>query len=123
MEVWLSPAIGFDYPNRKVRVFGSGDNKVSWISFRDVAKFAVTSIGNSSAYDSVIPLGGPDALSYNEVIKMFEEVTGETFTVESVPAEALESQKNSATDWLQKSFAGMMHALAVKEFPIEMEET
>jgi len=123
MEVWLSPAIGFDYPNRNARVYGSGDNKVSWISFRDVAKFAVASIGNSSAYDSVIPLGGPDALSYNEVIKMFEEVTGETFTVESIPAEALEAQKNAATDSLQKSFAGMMHALAVKEFTIEMEDT
>jgi len=43
--------------------------------------------------------------------------------VESIPAEALEAQKNSATDSLQKSFAGMMHALAVKEFTIEMEDT
>ncbi len=123
MEVWLSPAIGFDYPKRKVQVYGSGDNKVSWISFRDVAKFAVASIGNPSVYDSIIPLGGPDALSYNDAIKMFEDATGETFTVESIPAEALEAQKNSATDSLQKSFAGMMHALAVKEFTIEMEDT
>ncbi len=123
MEFWLSPAAGFDHPNRDVRVYGSGDNKVSWISFRDVAKFAVASIGNPSVYNSVIPLGGLDALSYNDVVKMFEDAVGEAFTVESIPAEALEAQKNSAADSLQKSFAGMMHALAVKQFIIEMEDT
>src|SRR5467141_1436325 len=41
-EVWLSPALGFDAANAKAQVYGAGQNKISWISFQDVARFAVT---------------------------------------------------------------------------------
>ena len=41
MEVWLSPALGFDAANAKAQIYGSGENKISWISYKDVAKFAV----------------------------------------------------------------------------------
>lgn len=37
MEIWLSPAVGFDFPNTTARVFGSGKSKVGFISFADVA--------------------------------------------------------------------------------------
>ena len=37
MEVWLSPALGFDYPNAKATIYGEGKNKVSWIAIKDVA--------------------------------------------------------------------------------------
>ncbi len=33
MEVWFSPAVGFDFPQKQVQVFGLGDNKVRWISY------------------------------------------------------------------------------------------
>ena len=46
MEVWLSPALGFDAANGKAQVYGNGHNKVSWISFEDVAQFAAGSIDN-----------------------------------------------------------------------------
>ena len=39
-EVWLSSALGFDVGNGKARVYGEGSNKISWISFEDVARFA-----------------------------------------------------------------------------------
>ena len=29
MEVWLSPALGFDFPNAKVRIYGAGHNPIS----------------------------------------------------------------------------------------------
>jgi NADH dehydrogenase len=29
MEVWLSPALGFDFPNAKATIYGSGRNKLS----------------------------------------------------------------------------------------------
>ena len=40
MEVWLTPALGFDVANRHVRIYGDGDQLVSWISYRDVARVA-----------------------------------------------------------------------------------
>jgi uncharacterized protein YbjT (DUF2867 family) len=43
MEIWLSPVLGFDYVNRKVVLFGDGRAPISWVSYRDVAEFAVRS--------------------------------------------------------------------------------
>ena len=32
MEVWLSPAVGFDAANAKASIYGDGQNPISWIS-------------------------------------------------------------------------------------------
>src|SRR5207244_8728987 len=49
MEVWLSPALGFDAANAKAQIYESGDNNISWISYKDVAKFDVASWNNTKA--------------------------------------------------------------------------
>ena len=46
MEAWLGPAVGFDYPNAKARVYGAGQSPISWISLLDVVQFAVESVDN-----------------------------------------------------------------------------
>ena len=43
MEVWLSPAVGFDLPQSKATIYGDGKNKLNWISLKDVAAIAVAS--------------------------------------------------------------------------------
>ena len=53
MEVWLNPMLGFDYEGGAVRVYGSGDRAVSWISLGDVAEFAVQSVGSAAARNAV----------------------------------------------------------------------
>jgi NADH dehydrogenase len=107
MEVWLGPAIGFDYPKRRVTVYGDGESPISWISLLDVADFAVRSIGNPAARDAVLELGGPQALSPNAVVRIFEEEAGEPFAVDRVPVETLERQWREATDSLAASFAAL----------------
>src|SRR5438046_1935308 len=57
MEVWLGPHLGFDYPNAKANIYGEGNNKISWISLRDVASFAVAALDNETAKNAVIELG------------------------------------------------------------------
>ncbi|PYS56811.1 MAG: NAD(P)-dependent oxidoreductase, partial [Acidobacteria bacterium] len=107
-EVWLSPALGFDAANAKAQIYGSGENKISWISYKDVAKFAVASLDNAEARNAVIELGGPEALSPLEVVRAFEELQGRKFDVQHVPEEALREQRESSSDPLQQSFAGLM---------------
>src|SRR6266542_612167 len=121
MEIWLSPAIGFDFPNSKATIYGEGINKLSWISLRDVAAFAVASLDNPLAMNSIFELGGPDALSPLEVVKIFEQHTGTTFAVGRVPQEAIVIQKNGATDSLTESFAALMLAYAEGSM-IDMKE-
>jgi NADH dehydrogenase len=122
MEVWLSPALGFDPANAMARIYGGGNNKISWISFQDVAQFAVAVLGSSRAQNVVIKLGGPDALSPLEVVRLAEEVLAKEVAVQHVPEEALRGQLEAAADSLQKSFAGLMLYYA-KGDAIDMSET
>jgi uncharacterized protein YbjT (DUF2867 family) len=108
MEVWLTPALGFDYANGKVRLCGDGSNPISWISYKDLARAAVAALKEPGARNMVVEFGGPQALSPREVVRMFEAAGAGEITTESVPESALEAQRDTATDPLQKSFAGLM---------------
>jgi NADH dehydrogenase len=119
MEVWLGPHLGFDFQNGSARIYGSGEAKMSWVSFRDVAKFAVHALYSPIADNAILKIGGPEALSPLEVVKVFEEVQRRSFKVEHVPVEALQQQKEAAQDPLQESFAGLMLQYAAGD-PMEM---
>jgi len=108
MEVWLGTHLGFDAQNAKARLYGSGENRVPWISLVDVAKFVVAAVENPNARNKTIELGGPDHLSPLEVVKLFEKVAGKPFSTELVPESALRAQLAAATNSLEKSFAGLM---------------
>ena len=108
MEVWLSPALGFDYLHRRARIYGDGTKPISWVSYRDVAEFCIAAVLRSVASRSVLAVGGPESLSPLDVVRIFEEERGECFEVESIPEEKLQEQLDSANDSLEKSFAGIM---------------
>jgi uncharacterized protein YbjT (DUF2867 family) len=130
MEIWLSPMLGFDYPNAKATIYGTGENKISWISLKDVATFAMASLDNPTAKNATIEIGGPEELSYLEVVRIFEEQGGKPFTVQHVPESALMAQRDAATDSMSKSFACLMLNLAqgtvvkmrkvLQDFPIQL---
>jgi NADH dehydrogenase len=121
MEIWLAPFLGFDYGNHKVTLYGDGKNPISWISFVDVARFAVLAVDSPAARNTILELGGPDKLSPNEVVRIFEERSGKPFQVEYVPVEALQAQYASAQEPLPQSFAALMLAYAAGD-PIDMEQ-
>lgn len=121
-EVWLSPAIGFDYPNHKATLYGDGKNPTSWISYSDVAQFTVAALSNPAALDATLELGGPEALSPLEVVGVFEQVAGQPFAVTHVPVEALRGQLAAATDPMEQSFNGLMLGYADGK-AIDMRET
>lgn len=112
MEIWLSPAVGFDYPNAKATIYGEGRNKVSWIAIKDVASFAVAVLDNPVPANSIIELGGPAALSPLEVVSIFEAAQGKKFELQFVSEEALRAQKEGAEDSLSESFAALMSGVA-----------
>jgi NADH dehydrogenase len=122
MEVWLSPSVGFEYPDAKATLYGSGENAISWISLGDVAEFAVKSIVNPAARDGVIEMGGPEPLTPHEVVSIFEEISGQSFEVQHVPEEALAAQQEAATDGMAQTFPALMRGYA-KGDAIPMDET
>jgi uncharacterized protein YbjT (DUF2867 family) len=108
MELWLSPAVGFDYANAKATIYGEGHARVSFISLGDVAQFAVESLEKIAARNQVIELGGPAAVSPLEAVHIFERLGGKSFELQFVPAATLKAQIEGASDPLQKSFASLM---------------
>lgn len=122
MEVWVSPFVGFDYANKQARIYGTGENPISWVSFIDAARFAVLALEAPSARNAIIEIGGPDQLSPNQVVSIFEDASGGPFHVERVPVEALEAQRSAASDPLQQTIAALMLDYASGD-PIDMEQT
>jgi uncharacterized protein YbjT (DUF2867 family) len=108
MEIWLSPALGFDYANQTARVYGDGNAPLNLISYRDVAKTAVACLDAQAPHNAAVVVDGPEPVSQWEAIRMFETVGGVGFTVEQVPDFVLEEQHAGADDPLGKSFAGLI---------------
>ena len=130
MEVWLSPAVGFDYSNHTAALYGPGENAISWISYRDVAQFAVASLSHAYFRNAVQPLGGPEAISPCRVVGIFEKVGGKPFTTSHLAVGDLQRKLEAATDPMEKSFAGLMLGVAgggavnmtevLKELPLNL---
>jgi uncharacterized protein YbjT (DUF2867 family) len=108
MEVWLSPALGFDYGKAEARIYGSGTSPISWVSYRDVAEICAIALRHPAATRKTIEFGGPEALSPHEVVARFERIGGTPFRLEHVSEQTLLAQFEGATDPLQKSFAALM---------------
>src|SRR5215510_7727936 len=112
MEVWLSPIAGFDFSNARARIYGRGRNPISWISMYDVARFTVISLGTPLASNATFELGGPEAISPLDAVRIFEEVGGRRFELEFVSEEELTGQEQNAPDSLQRSLAGLSRCYA-----------
>lgn len=121
MEVWLSPMVGFDYANGSVRLFGTGDKPVSFISYRDVARFAVASLENPAAKNATLALGGAEAIAPKRAVELFEKNLGRKITIEKIPEDALAAQQKGATDPMQQSFSGLMRGVAAGD-AVDMRE-
>lgn len=112
MEVWLSPAVGFDYPNGTVRVYGQGTSPISWVSYKDVAEMCVAALHNPETDRKTIEFGGPQPVSPIQVVNIFQAVSGRSFKLEYVPVEILTKQFTDSTDSMEKSFAALMLGFA-----------
>ena len=112
MEVWLSPALGFDATSGSVRIYGSGEAKVSYVSGNNVADFAAAAaLRNYPEKNTILEIGGPEPLSQLAVVRVFEDTWRKALTVQHVPATAIEAQWHSV-DPLQKTFGALMSAYA-----------
>jgi uncharacterized protein YbjT (DUF2867 family) len=110
MEAWLSPALGFDPGNGSARIYGSGEAKVSYISAVDVAEFAVAAATKEQRdKNTILEMGGPEALSQLDALRIFEQALGRKVQLQFLPAEAIQQQHRSS-DPLQKTFGALMLA-------------
>lgn len=85
MDFWVALVVGMPALTGKiVTLVGSGNSKHSFIFTGDIVKFIVASLDNPKAINQKLRMGGPEALSYREVVAVFERVMGRKIPVQTV---------------------------------------
>jgi len=117
MEVWLSKELGWDIAAGKVMVPGKGDAPIGWISAVDVASYAVQSLDDPRLVNRELELSGPERLSPNEVVRVFESVTSRPLAVRHAPRLLLRFGANVMRPFNEMAATGMafMATVAVGE--------
>ena len=78
-----------------------------------MADFAVQCLSNPATRNAVTELGGPEALSPVEIVRIFEEVAGRPFfEMQFVPEEALQARKAGATNPVELTFTDLTLTVA-----------
>jgi uncharacterized protein YbjT (DUF2867 family) len=111
-ETWLSPAVGFDVASGKVRIYGDGKAKGSYISAEDVAAAVVACVDNPAVSRKAINIGGPRAYSQLEAVELVERATGQKLEREHMTSEQIKAARAAAADPMSASFLGLFAALA-----------
>jgi uncharacterized protein YbjT (DUF2867 family) len=85
MEVWVAVVVGMPVSQgHPVTLVGEGRRRHSFISDRDVAAFAVAAAENPAARSEYVAIGGPEPLSWREVVETYERVLERSIPVEFV---------------------------------------
>ncbi len=86
MDFWIGVIVGVPaLQGRPVTLAGSGQRKHSFIAARDVGAFALAAVGNPAARNRRLLLGGPQPISYLQVVDTFSKVLGRPIEVQHVP--------------------------------------
>src|SRR5690606_6707701 len=107
MESWLGPHTGFDYVNGAARYVAGAGGRIAFVAIDDVARVTAAAVRHPGARNRAIPLGGPQAVTYDEAVRLFEAARGRDFTVEKVPPDALRAGYAAAEDAKQRSFLAL----------------
>lgn len=112
METWLGPMLFADPVAGTARIYGSGQQRISYIAVSDVAEVAVRSLTAPVIASETVRFGGPEQISQREAVEIFSRAFGKPFEVIEVPEEALRAQWEAAEDPFQKSFSALMLSVA-----------
>jgi NADH dehydrogenase len=99
-----------------VTLVGHGNRKHSFISVKDVAAYLVAMVGNPDAMNQSIVVGGPEAVSWLDIVKAVENVLGQQLLVKKIePGELIPN--------LPATVSGLMAFTDTFDSPIDMTET
>lgn len=117
MEVWFPMVVGIPLQSgQPVTLVGEGNRRHTFVSSNDVAAFAVAAIDNPAARNQQIFIGGPEALSWNDVVRITGKVVGRDLEIRRVtPAEGLPG--------LPAVVSGLMAGMDTYDSPLEMSDT
>ena len=85
-ESWPAVVVGTPaLAGRPVTIVGEGRRRHTFVAETDVAAFALAALEHPSAVNRLIPVGGPEALTWRDVVSVYERVLGRPIDVRFVP--------------------------------------
>jgi uncharacterized protein YbjT (DUF2867 family) len=116
MDIWVAMVVGGPLrEGRPVTLVAPAERRHTFVAAADVAAYAVACIGHPAAQDRFIPIGGPAALSWREVVTAFERVHGSAIPVELVAPGAPMSG-------IPEQILPLLIGMETYDSPIEMRE-
>ena len=123
LEVNLGLVVGSPLrAGQPVTLIGEGRRRHSLVAASDVAAFAAAAVGHPLALNRRIVIGGPEAVSWRDVIATYERVLGRPVPVEwKAPGELLPNLP--PVPGLAELVSGILAALETFDSPVDMTET
>jgi NADH dehydrogenase len=117
MEDWVTEVVGRPVLERRpVVLVGEGTVRHTFVSACDVAAYAVAVIRHEEALSRTLPIGGPEALSWRDVVRVYERILGRPIPVQTVAPER-------ALEVMPERIARMMQAMECTASVIDMTQT
>lgn len=117
MESWIGMVVGMPLQfSQPITLVGEGNRVHSFVSAMDVAAFATKAIGHPAALQQQLAIGGPQPLSWRDILAAFERELDRKLQVQFVsPGETVPNLPETVTQLL----AGM----DAFDSPLDMTET
>lgn len=85
MDVWFGMLVELPlFSGQPVTLVGESRRRHSFIAEHDVAAFAVAALGHPEARHRTLEIGGPEAVTFREVVHAYEAAMGRPIDVRSV---------------------------------------
>jgi len=85
MELWAEIAGRPIIKEGKAMVFGRGDNPINFNSAKDVARFIELALFDPALSRTILTVGGPENLTFNQLVGQIERAAGRKAVVKHVP--------------------------------------
>ena len=117
LDFWIPAVVaGPALAGQPVTIVGEGRRRHSMIAERDVAAFAVAALENRTAIGQTLVLGGPEAVSWRDIVAAFEQELGRAVPLRTVaPDEGIPG--------LPAMVNGLAALLDTYDSPIDMQDT
>lgn len=114
MDTWVPAVVGGPVlAGEPVTIVGQGSRRHSFVSARDVAAYAVAAIDHAQAVGRELMIGGPQALSWQDVVATFQEALGRPVSTRPVPL-------GTSVPGLPDAVSGVLTALETYDSPLDM---
>ncbi len=116
MDTWVDRVVGEPVASgRAVVLAGEGLRKHSFVCAKDVAAFACAALENPRACGRTIPVGGPEAICWRDVVAAYERYLGN-------PIEVRTASDGALPDGLPAPVQALLRNLERFDSPIDMRE-